>query len=187
MLQYLHRLRSEFFPAQDAFDLSHGTDTSGTVSLHRLRIGSLHKAEGHHYKPCGEELFRDAMAEVPRNLPFIDLGCGKGRTLIMARELGFTNVTGVEFSESLAEAARLNSPDTPVLTMDAADYEFPKEPVCLFLYNPFGPAVLGPVMKRAPSGSLMVYVVPLHWPEVATLRCHQLVRTGEAFRVFLLH
>ena len=38
----------------------------------------------------------------------MDLGCGKGRVLMLAVEYGFARVTGVDYSASLCEIARRN-------------------------------------------------------------------------------
>ena len=49
-----------------------------------------------------------AQLPLPRAGTFVDLGCGKGRAMVLAAEAGFTRVRGVELSPHLAEVARAN-------------------------------------------------------------------------------
>jgi SAM-dependent methyltransferase len=88
---------------------------------------------------------------------FIDIGCGKGRVLLIASELPFRRIIGVEFAPSLAEIARQNlrhyrglqrCKDIEVITGDATEYEFPSGPQVLYFYSPFSPAVLDQVVRR---------------------------------------
>jgi SAM-dependent methyltransferase len=78
---------------------------------------------------------------------FIDLGCGKGRPMLVASEFPFRDIIGVELSPKLAEVARKNAaiiarryPDrTPVRVEvgDATAYPMPPGDVVLFIYNSF--------------------------------------------------
>ena len=172
------RLREEFFPVRDEFDQAHGTDTSGLVSLWHLRVCSPNKKFGIRYQPCDTAVFRAATEEVERSRTFIDLGCGKGRVLIMAHETGFQRVIGVEFSPMLAKIARRQCPFAEVVTGDAARYVFPNDPLCIFMYNPFGPAVLNEAIAHLPGNSLVVYAAPRHPVDLPT------VRVGTMFRVY---
>lgn len=175
-MNWVTRFREEFFPRQDAFDKTHGTRTAGIISLSRLHIKSDRKTSGVRYQPCDENLFKAAITGVCRDLPFVDVGCGKGRVLFMAKEAGFAQVSGVEFSLKLAQIARANCPFASVVVADAAEYEFPNHPVCAFLFNPFGPEVLTDVLRRLPSNTIIVYVNPLHWLTVSRIRPCRIVR-----------
>lgn len=172
------RVRAEFFPARDEFDRAHGTNTAGLVSLFRLRIGSANRRFGVRYEPCGPAFFNSFVDGIERDRTFIDLGCGKGRVLIMAREVGFRRVVGVEFSAVLADIARKQCHFAEVITEDAAEYVFPKERLCVFMYNPFGLPVLSKVVSHLPSDSIVVYVSPQHPMHIPT------VRVGSGFRVY---
>ena len=87
---------------------------------------------------------------------FIDIGCGKGRTLILALDYGFRNVVGVEFAAELVAIARANlasrgldtNANVTVLQEDATQYEFPGGPLVVYLYNPFGPEVFRKVLDN---------------------------------------
>lgn len=162
------RLREEFFPARHPLDKQLGVDTSGKVSLRRLVIHSANKAAGVHYGPVDPERFAHAMRYVPKDLAFVDLGCGKGRALILAHQAGFRELIGVEFSAALAVSARTNlkhlNIDAEILEQDAATYLLPDRPCVVFMYNPFRPPVFNEVAANLVQHGrvFVVYVNPWH-------------------------
>jgi SAM-dependent methyltransferase len=115
---------------------------------------------------------RDAvgfLGEDPGSFDFVDLGCGKGRVLLVAANLGFKQVIGVEFARELAEIANQNFTkmkvtNAAVVHADAAEYQFPDSDLVVYLYNPFLPQVMKKVvanLKRSRAKRLFViYSVP---------------------------
>src|SRR5713226_561215 len=97
------KILREFFSPPDAFDRKYGIETRRTVWRKRVSI----MGDNVNYEPVDLELFAHGIAFVPR-VTFVDLGCGKGRALILAHEAGFRNLIGVEMSPKLAAAARSN-------------------------------------------------------------------------------
>ena len=90
------------------WDAKYGTDTRSTVELHGLTIPHDSRSFGERYQASDPSVLSDALAFVgldPRAYRFIDLGCGKGRMLIVAAELGFKSCVGVEFAGELAATA----------------------------------------------------------------------------------
>ena len=85
---------------------------------------------------------------------FVDLGCGKGRALLLASRYPFRHILGVELDGSLAAIADTNlrtfhAPwqqcrSLAVQHADATTADLPGTPVLLYLYHPF----LAPVLKR---------------------------------------
>lgn len=151
----------------DAFDVVHGIDTCTRIDLWKLNIPSPDWRAGSRYQPVSVEAFDDAMAHLPidpSQYTFIDLGSGKGRVLILAFERGFRRVIGVEFSAELCTAAKNNLAATgltaEVVHQSATEFVFPNEPTVVFLYNPFGPSILTPVLNHLHRGTYVVYVNP---------------------------
>src|SRR5579859_6725039 len=71
----------------DDFDTRLHVETSKEVSLWRLRISSKNAKFGYQYQTTAPSVFCDVIANIlihPQNFTFIDLGSGKGRTLILA-------------------------------------------------------------------------------------------------------
>lgn len=140
--------------------------------------------DGVAYSPTPVGQFRRILRELPVSTPsdftFLDLGCGKGRTLLLAAEKGFGRVVGVEFDPGLAETARRNTETcnlgtgattgaVEVVCGDAARYEFPLEPTVVFLFNPFGEDTLRAVVDRIeesltlwPRPFVVAYFNPMH-------------------------
>ena len=65
----------------------------------------------------------------PRESVFVDFGCGKGRTLVVAAELGFAGVRGVEFAAELCESAEKNYRLYQKKSGNRADFRIVREDV----------------------------------------------------------
>lgn len=153
-----------------SFDRRYGIDTQGIVRPDRT--GLLDDAV--RYQGTPESVFREIVARLPvdtSQLSFLDVGCGKGRTLILAAELGFRRVLGVEISPELARTARenleLRGVTAEVQVADAAEMSWPEEPLLVYLYNPFGRETTRTVVERLrrsvserPRPVVIVYVTP---------------------------
>jgi len=115
---------------------------------------------------------------------FIDLGSGKGRTLLMASEYPFRKIVGVEILPELDRAAQENiqaykSPtqqcsEIQAVCVDARDFELPDEPLVLYLFNPLPEAPLRQLIERlekslahSPRAVWIVYHNPLLEPALA--------------------
>lgn len=156
----------EKFPAwrtrgqiRSTFDQEFGTDTDGVVPLWKLQIESPYREQGVRYQASAPDFIRAAIESLPiqpAEFTYVDIGSGKGRTLLVASEYPFRRVIGVEFSSELNAVAtenirRYRSPkrqcdDVSSVCADAANWEFPAENTIFFMYNPFGDAVLRRVL-----------------------------------------
>jgi SAM-dependent methyltransferase len=131
------------------FDRQYGTDTSGFLYGDDILTGHPAEEHGSPYAGAQPSVVRAALATLPRieSSTFIDLGCGKGRPMLIASEFGFRDIVGVELSPSLAQAARRNAEVIarryPARTLirvevgDATTFPMPDGDVVLFLYNSF--------------------------------------------------
>ena len=160
--------------------------TSGTVGWRERLLGIFHSP----YMPTDPAEFREMMAALPidfREFTFIDIGSGKGRTLLMASEYGFKKIVGVELMAELHRAAERNiaayrdkqpqnnpQRDHPPrqeiesVCMDAREYVFPETPLVVYLFNPLPEAGLRRVIhnleeswKKVPRPVWIVYHNPL--------------------------
>lgn len=130
------------------FDFDHNVDTTwATVSL-RTRLREW--LSGGQYQPTEPAAFHQMIDAIPvpvNGFTFIDLGSGKGRTLIMASDYPFRRIIGVELLEELNEIAVRNIARyrndrqqcfaIESHTGDARHFDFPSEPTVLYLFNPF--------------------------------------------------
>lgn len=140
----------------DEFDVRYGVDTGGIEPLWKFKILSRNVRFGVRYQPTNEQELTDAvnfLHEDPQTLTFIDLGCGKGRTLLVASKLGFKQVIGVEFARELVQIARVNLAkmgivNATVIHGDAADFQSFSSDFVLYLYNPFSQEVMRRVVAN---------------------------------------
>jgi SAM-dependent methyltransferase len=152
-------LRTKAQEDADGFDQALGTETSRIVSTTELCGVGPHQDDAVLYWPTRPPELAQIMEAVGdvdhRAFVFVDLGCGKGRVLLLAARLPFRRVIGVDFSPALAEVARQNVAlcsdrercgAVEVICADAAEFALPEEDLMLYLFNPFGPRVLGKVL-----------------------------------------
>lgn len=131
------------------FDVALGTDTSGFVPVVDLAHPQDARAHAIPYAGSQPSIVRAALAALPplESFTFVDLGCGKGRPLLVASEFPFRDIVGVELSAPLAAIARHNAvliaqrfPQRTKIRIEIADatrFRFPAGNLVIFLYNPF--------------------------------------------------
>ena len=136
------------------FDFRNGTDTCAMVALDELAIDSPNRRHGVAYAATCAADFDHVLHTLvlPRGRVFVDLGCGKGRTLLLASLHPFARAVGVEFSGELCEVARSNvtafrarhpaACDIDVVEADAAERPVAPDEDVFFLFHPFRPVVL---------------------------------------------
>jgi SAM-dependent methyltransferase len=154
--------------------------TRGKCELSDLTISSSNAAAGVHYLPTPWavlDALHDALPIDPAGWTFVDLGAGRGRAVLSAAQRPYWAVVGVEFAAELAAQARAtlaaeghHPPRVTIVEADAATVPLPSGPLVVFLFNPFGPAVLAPVvaaLARHPAPVLIAYLNPLHRDVIA--------------------
>ncbi|MGH6840317.1 MAG: class I SAM-dependent methyltransferase [Methylocella sp.] len=155
-------------PIGEEFDARYRTDTAGNDPLWRYRIASKNAVFGTNYGPSDEGDFLRALKMVEEDfstMTFIDVGCGKGKPLLLASDLGFKQLVGVEFVLELVEVARKNLMNKnisngTILYADAAEYEFPDSDCVVYLGNPFERPVMTKVIANlAKIKHRKIYVV----------------------------
>jgi SAM-dependent methyltransferase len=109
-----------------------------------------------HYASMGYSTIRTVLRHLdlrPSDV-FVDIGSGKGRVLCCAARTPVRQVVGVELSEALCRQAKTNAErqrgrraPIAVENMLADQFDYSAATV-LFLFDPFGPATLAPVLKR---------------------------------------
>jgi SAM-dependent methyltransferase len=148
------RLRQRFGDADYDWDYRVNT-TSGAVGWRDRLLGEFHSA----YQPTEPAAFHEMLDALQqssnsgqpglnfRDFTFIDLGSGKGRTLLMASDYPFHRIVGVELLPSLHEIAEQNLRQyknekqkcfaLESICGDATAFQFPDHPLVIFLFNPF--------------------------------------------------
>src|SRR6202046_5073419 len=138
------------------YDWDHRVNTtSAAVSWRDRLLGIFHSP----YQPTESVLFHEMIAALCaqacfdfRDFAFIDLGSGKGRTLLLASDYPFRRIVGVELLPALHHIAQENlqkyhSESEKCFALEsicenATAFAFPAEPTVLYLFNPFPEAGL---------------------------------------------
>jgi len=177
------------------FDRRHGVDTGGLIYADALVTGHKHDSESAGYYATAPSLFYRAIQRWSDTLEssgysagdymLVDIGCGKGRVVMMASDCGFHAVVGVELNPGLAKIARKNlrawasmqtrmrltraCSELRVVNGDALSFPLPDGPVVLFFFNSFERAMVRLWLERlvhtAASRSApidLIYVHPEH-------------------------
>lgn len=162
------------------FDFDHNVDTTwATVSL-RTRFREW--LSGGQYQPTEPAVFHQMIDVIPvavDGFTFIDLGSGKGRTLLMASDYPFRRIIGLELLHELNAVAARNIARyrnerqkcfaIESHTGDARHFNFPAEPIVLYLFNPFPRHIwrdlldnLHRSLRAAPRPAYVIYHNPVH-------------------------
>jgi SAM-dependent methyltransferase len=128
------------------YDWDHRVDTTGATVGWRDRLLGMFLSP---YQPTEPELFHEMLRSLDidfHQFTFVDLGSGKGRTLLMAADYPFYRIIGVELLPDLQRIAEENirkyksdSQKSCALESqcgDARDFVFPPQPLVLYLFNP---------------------------------------------------
>ena len=155
------------------FDILHGVDTSGYIRSGVL----LNSASAIHtvaYYGISPSTLHQGLTRIPAPLDrftFVDIGCGKGRALIVAAQFHFARLIGVDLAAELCEIAVQNLALVPaaagrvsVLNVDAITLVYPETPLVIFLYDPFYAPILRKVLanlerqlRRSPRETYILY------------------------------
>ena len=159
-------------------DRRYGVETQAHFPAYLSLTGS--EADRHliPYAGCVPSALRRVLQTLPapEGATFLDLGCGKGRALIVASEMPFRRIIGVEILPELVSAARRNVarvhksyPARPRIVIqqgDASHPDWPAGPVVVFLYHPFDHSLVQVLKDHMKSKSrdetFVIYENPVH-------------------------
>jgi SAM-dependent methyltransferase len=148
------------------FDTAHGVRTSGLIAGRHLKSAHRNARHATAYYGVAPSVFRRLLKRWKRTRPsmsigdftFVDVGAGMGRAVLLAAEMPFKKVIGVELHPTLAGIARRNlrhwratgrvRAPARIHCCDASEFPLPKGPCLLFLFNPFGKAVMRRLLQH---------------------------------------
>lgn len=184
-----------------AFDAQWGTDTFAMRELHTLNVDPALAAHARRYQASSgvnmPTWFADLKVDFARTA-FIDYGCGKGRAVLEAARFPFARAIGVEFAPELVEIANRNrdimgakgalAAPVEFLCMDAGAYQPPADlDLVCFFYDPFGDAVMAPVVDRLEALTQPVSVIYLEPNCIGQFRRSGHWREGVSVDNLVLH
>lgn len=164
------------------FDRKYGVDTGGVFRPKQNDVVGQHWAFGGNYQAVDPSVFVQILGRLHlpfEDFTFVDLGSGKGRTLLLASSFPFRRIVGVEYCRELNKIARTNlarfqPPERRCAAIethhaDAAEFQMPDGPLVLFLFHPFAEPVMSTVVsnltesfRKNPRRIVVVYCIPNH-------------------------
>jgi SAM-dependent methyltransferase len=180
--------------ADRTFDRVHGTETRTFAALNTLSITGTNQRHGERYQPSPVYSLRRLLKRLDirySDFSFIDFGSGKGRTLLIAGELPFKRVVGVEFSAELHTQAQKNierygkrqANSVVSVHADATEFALPQDDLVLYFFNPFNARVLSNVLDNLlaslqanPRRVILIYLClpDMTWlDKLATFTCRE--------------
>jgi SAM-dependent methyltransferase len=148
------------------YDIANAVRTSGLISGRYLKSGHRHDRHATAYFGVAPSVFNALVKRWQRSRPrapiedfnFIDVGAGMGRAVLLASEMKFRAVFGVELNPALASIARKNlaawrasgrlQTAARIVCGDAVEFALPPGRCLLFLFNPFGATVMRRLVGR---------------------------------------
>jgi hypothetical protein len=148
------------------FDERYSVDTSGLIGGGELRSGHRNDVFTTAYYGMAPSRFQRVMEDwiadethpALENYSFVDLGCGKGRAVLMASTFRFREAVGVELHPGLAGIAESNLAawisarraicPVRIVCQDATEFVFPGGYCLLYLFNPFAASVMKLLIER---------------------------------------
>lgn len=137
------------------YDRRFGVDTAGIDWIPEVGLESANA-----YSPVPRSTFRHVMRQLPidhSGFVFVDFGCGKAKTLLLAAEWPFEQAVGVEISPKLVQVAQENlrnytgerkCREFRIVCTDAAQYGVPSQRAVLYFYDPFKQDVMAAVLEN---------------------------------------
>ena len=161
--------------------LKYGSNTLIPIELKNLTItgGDIKKAS--RYEAVSfymlEQLLT-AFRKISGETSIIDLGCGKGRMMMVAPHFGFTNIKGIDFARELCQQAIANMKvkekqfpgiKSKVIHQNVEEYDIRPGDSVFFMFNPFDSQVLKNFLRKLdasceqfPRTTYFIYASPQH-------------------------
>jgi hypothetical protein len=163
------------------FDSKFGVITKACISLDELGISGGNAKFGTFYEAIRPTEFDEIINCIRirhEEFFFIDFGSGMGRALLLASDLPFKKIVGIEFSRRLHQTALENicryksesqkCRNIESICMDATQYRIPREKAVFFFYNPFKGAAMEKVLdniqkslEKNPREAFILYYNPV--------------------------
>jgi SAM-dependent methyltransferase len=157
----------------------YGIQTTGSDELDSLEEKGIDTEHATIYMPVSYDVIEDVFQRYSpaHSKHFVDIGCGKGRAMCVAAQLGARKVTGIDFSKEFCDQAKLNLLKTQqrfpglefkVLNNDAFYFEIAPDVDCIFMFNPFDEMIMSGVieniemsLEKNPRHLSIIYANPL--------------------------
>ena len=167
---FRHRIYLPYLSMRGYFgDVRRGIVTQEIIELNDLGIDS---SVGTRFETISYAHLKSSLM-FAKNLgfdKFLDIGCGLGRSLVVANEVGFIDLYGVDISDNLISRCQNNMSKVGVSAslscIDVADFDVPSGKLVIYLFNPFGEERMTDLVSRLAcreEETLVIYHNPKHF------------------------
>ncbi|MGE0568097.1 MAG: class I SAM-dependent methyltransferase [Bacteroidia bacterium] len=147
--------------------------------MYGLKTGKVvvHNSESQFpYQACAHYVLNKVFDQIKPYLDyqFIDIGCGKGRVLLVAQKYGFSSIIGIEMSKELTTLANIeidkfgqsnSKVNIQAFCENAIYFDYPNRDSVVFLFNPFDANMLekslNTLLQKNKKEIILVYVNPV--------------------------
>lgn len=148
-------------------------NTTQPAELNTLTIVNGDMLQGSRYEAVNYYILEQLLGrltQVTEPYNFVDLGCGKGRAMVVAAHYGFTEIKGIDFATEVCKKAEENmrtvAAEFPihfqVLNEDVLNYNITENDTVFFMFNPFSKEVLTKFLEKI-EASLEQYPRIIHF------------------------
>ena len=156
-------------------------NTSVPAELSRLTIRNGDISRSSRYEAINFyilEALLQRITEMGESRSFTDLGCGKGRAMVVAAHYGFTIIRGIDFATEVCRSAEENmrnisqlfpSVQYEVICDNVANYAISPEESVFFMFNPFDDTTIRAFLEKvedsveqSPRTVYFLYASPKH-------------------------
>jgi SAM-dependent methyltransferase len=131
------------------WDRKFGVDTSGQIDLIDIDVVGTNRDGGYSSVSTSPTAYTFLSTLFPadwKKFTFVDVGCGKGRVLMLAALQGFDTIIGIEFAPLICQIAEQNlvrfsgrrPAEWSIVNADATAADLPSGvPLLIYSFNPF--------------------------------------------------
>ena len=159
----------------------YGITTSEPVELSKLTISNGNIKQSSRYEAVNYfilEALLSRLRTITNETSFTDLGCGKGRAMVVAAHYGFTKIKGVDFAKEVCSVAEHHLQNLPTQfpemeyelhCQNVLEYEIEPNESVFFLFNPFSDEIISRFLEKVnistaqyPRTIYFLYASPKH-------------------------
>lgn len=173
------KLPVKYFLENHLFDLLNGVNTHERLTMEDFNDDIENLEHGVLYMPSWTSIVKkatrlalDKTGFMPQTTDFIDIGCGKGKVLLIWHRLlpSTTRIVGIDYSPELMaicekNLATLDYHPPELIQGDVTQMDFSafKKDVVIYLYNPFDAVIMqGLLNQLEQKNCAIIYNNPVH-------------------------
>tara|TARA_S200000501_G_C20870796_1_gene764171 strand:- start:7 stop:642 length:636 start_codon:yes stop_codon:yes gene_type:complete len=136
-----------------------------TQKIFELSDLNIDPSSGTRYETISYKSLRNIL-KVPFEMSFnqfLDIWCGLGRSIIVAHEIGFKELHGLDISDQLIKMCKDNliksKIEAKLTCQDILDYDLPAGDLVIYIFNPFGKERIEFLLNKVKNRSYKTFII----------------------------